>query len=115
MKVAIIGSRDVNDAHYAALCEKVPIGASEIISGGAQGADALAKRYATENKLMLTILEPDYAQYGRAAPHRRNEQIVERADYVLALWDGRSRGTAHVINTCIRTYTPVRVIMCKAQ
>ena len=115
MRVAISGSRSVTDAFYGKLCEKVPVGASEIISGGAKGADALARRYAEENRLPLTTIRPDYGTYGRAAPLKRNEQIVLRADYVLALWDGRSRGTAYVIDACIRAYTPVRVILCKNQ
>ena len=115
MRVAIIGSRGVTEDAYAALCEKVPVGASEIISGGASGADALAARYAAETGLPLTELRPDYAAYGRRAPLERTDRILARADYVLALWDGVSRGTAYAINACIRTYKPVRVILIKGE
>ena len=52
---------------------------------------------------------PDYARYGRAAPLRRNVQIVAYADLVLAFWDGKSRGTRFVIDQCRKQGVPVRV------
>lgn len=113
MRVAVIGSRTVDERFYFQLCAAMPLGVSEIVSGGAAGADQLAKRYAEENELKLTEFLPDYAKFGRAAPIRRNEQIVEYADEVIALWDGSSKGTARTINACITAYTPVRVFICK--
>lgn len=112
MRVAVIGSRQVTEEAYSALCEKIPVGASEIISGGAAGADALAERYAQEHHLVLTVIPPDYEAFGRRAPLVRTEQIVHRADYLLALWNGASRGTAYAIDFCLKTQTPVRVIPC---
>lgn len=112
MKVAIVGSRSVGAKHYPALCEKVPIGASMIISGGAKGADQLARQYAEESGLAYVEIVPDYAKFGRSAPIRRNQEIIRRADYVLVLWDGRSRGSAYVINRCLETGTAVRVLIC---
>lgn len=32
------------------------------------------------------------------APLKRNEKIVETADLIIALWDGKSRGTKYVID-----------------
>lgn len=112
MKIAIIGSRGVSAVHYETLCQAIPIGASHILSGGARGADMLARRYANENGLPLTEFLPDYATFGRTATLRRNHDIVDGADYVIALWDGVSRGTAAVICYCLETYTPVRVYIC---
>lgn len=113
MKVAIVGSRDITETHYTTLCLHVPVGASEIISGGATGADALAVRYAHENGLYLTEYLPNYKKFGRNAPLKRNEEIVSRADYVLVLWNGHSKGSARVVELCLRTYTPVRLLVCK--
>lgn len=112
MKVAIVGSRSVGPEHYDRMCEKIPIGASMIISGGAKGADLLAKRYAEENGLTYVEITPDYRKYGRAAPIRRNEEIVRLADYVLVLWDGQSQGAAYVIKHCLEVNTYVRTIIC---
>lgn len=111
MKVAIIGSRSVTMRSYEILCEKIPIGASLILSGGAQGADQLAKYYAEQNNLPYQEFLPDYKTFGRNAPLKRNESMIDHADYVLALWDGRSRGTAYGINYCIQSYTPVKVLI----
>ncbi len=113
MRIAVIGSRSVDERFYEQLCALVPRGASEIVSGGASGADALGKRYALENELKYTEFLPDYKKFGRSAPLKRNQAIVEYSDYVIALWDGRSRGTANAINACIKFYTEVRVVICK--
>jgi len=103
MRVAVIGSRTVDERFYGQLCLLMPRGATEIVSGGAKGADALGKRYAQENGL----------KYTEFAPLMRNVEIAEYSDYVIALWDGKSRGTAHAINACIKSYTEVRVVMCR--
>lgn len=113
MRVAIIGSRTLNNQSYEKLCQLVPIGASEIISGGAMGVDKLAERYAKENHLRFTAFLPNYKKYGKTAPILRNTQLVSYSDYVIALWDGTSRGTGNAIATCIKEYTPVRVLLCK--
>ena len=112
MKVAVVGSRTVSYLHYIKLCETIPIGASTIISGGAKGADALGKYYAEANNLFYEEYTPDYKTYGRAAPRRRNDTIIDRADYVIVLWDGKSRGSAYVMKRCIDCGTPLRVLIC---
>ena len=97
MKVAIIGSRtlQVND-----LGEYLPIGISEIVSGGAKGIDTQAREYAKKNDLPLKEFLPEYHKYGKSAPLKRNLQIVAYADTVVAFWDGVSKGTKYVINIC---------------
>jgi hypothetical protein len=95
---------------YSLLSENVPANASEVISGGAEGADKLAERYAREKNLRLTIHLPDYSSEGAKAPLSRNETIVDEADYVVALWDGKSRGTSHVIRLCIERNKPFKIV-----
>ena len=97
MKVAIIGSRNLNVEN---LQDYLPEGTDEIVSGGARGIDTCARNYALKNDLKLTEFRPEYNKYGRGAPLRRNETIVNYADMVLAFWDGESRGTKFVINYC---------------
>ena len=97
MKVAIIGSRNLNVEN---LQDYLPEGTDEIVSGGARGIDTCARNYALKNDLKLTEFRPEYNKYGRGAPLRRNETIVNYADMVLAFWDGESRGTKYVINYC---------------
>lgn len=106
MKVAVIGSRSISRVK---LEDYLPSDTDEIVSGGARGVDTCAREYALSHGLKLTEFEPDYTRYGRAAPLRRNDLIVEYADAVLAFWDGRSTGTQYVVRKCRETGTPVRV------
>lgn len=104
MKVAVIGSRSITS--YP-LEEVIPADTEEIISGGARGVDTLAREYAQAHGIPCTEIRPDYARYGKGAPLRRNLEIIEKADLVIALWDGKSTGTAHTIRKCREIGKPV--------
>ncbi len=104
MRVAVIGSRGLRVDH---LEDYLPEDVTEIISGGARGIDTCAKNYALAHGLKLTEFLPEYEKYGRGAPLRRNITIIEYADLVLAFWDGTSRGTKYVIDTCKQRNIPV--------
>lgn len=108
MKVAVIGSRNLT---VEDLGKYLPEGTSEIVSGGAKGVDTCAREYACANELKLTEFLPEYNRYGRGAPHKRNLQIIDYADCVLAFWDGQSRGTKFVIEHCRAQGKPVRVFL----
>ena len=94
MKLLIAGSRSIThfdlDGHIS---DDVDL----IISGGAKGIDTLAEQYADKNGIEKLIIRPKYEKYGRAAPIRRNEEMVDISDAVLAIWDGKSRGTAYTL------------------
>lgn len=111
MKVAVIGSRDACESAFNAILEQIPAGCSEIVSGGARGIDFLAKKAAKELGLKFTCCRPNYRKYGRFAPLVRNSEIVDRADYVLAFWDGASKGTRHVLICCIKRRKPFRIFL----
>ena len=97
MKTAVIGSRGltVDD-----LGKYLPEGTTEIVSGGAKGIDTCAREYANSHNIKLKEFLPEYERFGRGAPLKRNLQIIEYADIVLAFWDGKSRGTKYVIDNC---------------
>lgn len=106
MKVAVIGSRGLKVSN---LEQYLPDGVSEIISGGAKGVDTSAREYALSHGIKLTEFLPEYKKYGQSAPLKRNIQIIEAADVVLAFWDGSSRGTKYVIDNCNKRNIPVIV------
>ena len=97
MKIAVIGSRGlaVHD-----LEKYLPENVTEIVSGGAKGIDACARKYAIQNGVRLTEFLPDYNKYGKSAPLKRNINIINHSDMVVAFWDGKSRGTKFVIEHC---------------
>ncbi|SNR52958.1 SLOG family protein [Hymenobacter mucosus] len=107
--VAVAGSRSVRQcaALLARLRELAPAG---VVSGGAAGVDQLATAWARAHRVPLTELRPDYATHGPAAPHVRNAEIVRRADLVLVVWDGRSKGTLSALRAARRLGRPVELL-----
>lgn len=105
MKLAIIGSRTFND-YYAAeqvfLKEFREQDITEIVSGGAKGADLIGKDIAVNFKLKYKEFLPDWQKFGRSAGFRRNQDIIDYCDLVLAFWDGKSKGTANSIDIATR-------------
>lgn len=118
MRLAIIGSRTFND--YSKLATIIQghfyyphlneFFISEIISGGAKGADKLAEDYAENWSLKITVLKPDWNKYGKSAGFRRNQQIVDACDIVLAFWDGKSKGTQDSINKAKLAKKPTFIV-----
>jgi hypothetical protein len=105
LKIAVIGSRNVSFD----ISEYIPAEATSIISGGASGVDRLAELYADKMNIPKHIIKPDYEKYGKLAPLVRNEAIVNSADMVVAIWDGKSRGTKYVIEYARKVDKPLRV------
>lgn len=106
MKVAVIGSRTLKVRN---LERYLPKDTTEIISGGAKGIDSCAREYAISNYIRLTELLPNYSKYGKTAPLRRNIDIINSADLVLAFWDGKSSGTRFVIENCKKLGVPLEI------
>lgn len=125
MRVAIVGSRSIDDAEYVwreisvVLAQRThPDQPVTIISGGAKGVDTLAKEYAEQNGLDFVLFKPYHLVDNKAdfQPRyffSRNRQIVDNADLVMCLWDGESNGTEHVISYATRKGKALEVIIRK--
>ena len=107
MKLLVAGSRSIKECN---LEKYVPAGVTVIITGGADGIDMLAEKYADEKRLSKLILRPQYSVYGRSAPLKRNERMVELCDAVLIIWDGKSKGTKHTIRCAEKIGKPMILI-----
>lgn len=95
MKLAIIGSRGISGIDISPC---VPDGVDAVVSGGAVGVDRMGEEWARKNSVRLIRLLPDYGTHGRKAPLERDKQIVDCADAVLSIWDGKSSGTWFTMN-----------------
>lgn len=109
MKIAIVGSRNLK----VDIEQYIPDGVTLLVSGGAKGVDLSAQNYADKNNIQKLIFLPDYKTYGKTAPLVRNKLIVQNADIVVAIWDGKSRGTKFVINYAEKIGKPVKVCIVK--
>ena len=110
MKIAIVGSRGVSQIDIGIYVSSE----DEIVSGGAKGVDQCAADYAKRNGLMLTEFLPQYERYGRAAPIKRNEEIVKYCDKIIAFWDGKSRGTQSVLKYAEKLGKECQIILVKS-
>lgn len=102
-RLIITGGRDFNDHGYLRSCclpivDKLTIQHEVIImSGHAKGADMLGEMLAHEQGLKLEIYPADWKAHWRSAGFRRNEQMGDIANGLIAFWDGNSHGTQHMI------------------
>lgn len=115
-KIIIAGGRDFLD--YNLLREKVNKILQEkrvthkivIISGCARGADTLGLRYASENVFDVEEYPAEWDKYGKKAGYMRNVEMAENANALIAFWDGKSKGTKHMIDIATERNLPIRVI-----
>ena len=106
MKIAVVGSRDFDDYEFLKkILNYHPC--TQIISGGARGADTLAKQYAIEHGIPIKEFIPDWDTHGKSAGYLRNEQIVEACEELVAFWNGVSSGTMHSLRLAEDAGKPV--------
>lgn len=113
--LAIVGCRWFNN--YDLFCfyldkaiATLSIDFNKIISGGANGVDSMAIRYARERDIAFEEFPADWNRYGKRAGFIRNTTIVENATYVLAFWDRKSSGTFDTIEKCAKFNKEVHII-----
>ena len=107
MKLLVVGSRGIKNFD---LSKYISPDVDIIISGGAQGIDSLAENYADSHRISKYIIRPDYARYGRAAPIRRNDLMIDMADAVLVIWDGKSKGTQYILDRARKKNKPLALV-----
>ncbi len=73
------------------------------LHGGAVGFDRQVKNYASKNNIPQEEYLPDYSKYKKAAPLRRNDEMIEACDLIVVCYDGRkSGGTYYTINKAMK-------------
>ncbi len=114
-RVTIGGCRNYND--YDAFCDYVDMCLSNIrfnskiiiLSGHCTGTDTMAEKYAQDNGFGLEIYPAQWNLYGRSAGPIRNEQMVALSNFVIAFWDGKSKGTKNLIQNAREKHKPLRI------
>lgn len=104
-RVIIAGGREFNDYEILkdamvstglwARRKDTPL---EIVSGKARGADTLGEIFAKKNHIPVAEFPANWDKHGKSAGYKRNTQMAQNADVLLAFWDGESVGTKHMID-----------------
>lgn len=110
MKTIIAGSRNITSDKVLYVLDMTS-GISEVISGGAKGPDAIGEEWAIKKGIPVKRFPADWNKWGKSAGIRRNIEMLEYGDYLIAFWDGQSKGTKHIIETAPKYNVMVTTIL----
>lgn len=111
MKVLVCGSRHFEDYNLLrTVLDGIDI--TEIIHGGARGADTCANRYAKNHNIPVHRYDALWDLYGKRAGPIRNTQMLREGvpDYCVAFLAPDSRGTKNMIEQATKAGIEVKVI-----
>lgn len=110
MKVIIAGSRDIQDYPLVYACiERSVFTITEVVSGKCRGVDALGERWAMERGIPVKESPANWTKHGKSAGPKRNSQMAEYADALIALPGEDSKGTRDMIRKMKALGKPVHV------
>lgn len=121
MRVIIAGSRDIMPAvrqdvfSWRMKCVAYAVKESgfritTVLSGGARGIDAVGEAWAKEQDIEVERYPANWKKHGRAAGILRNNKMANNADALIAIWDGFSAGTRHMIETASARGLKIKVV-----
>jgi hypothetical protein len=109
MKVIVAGGRDYADFEHVTAVLKSHSEITEVVSGLARGADMMGWNYAFSNDIPIEEFPADWEHNGKAAGILRNKEMGDYAEALIAFWDGKSKGTKHMIDYMKSLNKPVTV------
>lgn len=117
-RVIIAGSRGITSYHYVDHAMGVAFdylrwpAFVRVVSGAARGVDRLGERWAREHGVAVKgfpVSPLEWQAAPRTAGHARNRRMAEYASHLVAIWDGTSGGTAHMVRAMRELGKPVLV------
>lgn len=121
LRIIVAGSRDFNDyqllsdtlMQYLNSIEYNPT-QIKFVSGAARGADTLGEQFAYTYGYEVKRFPADWDNLGKRAGYVRNaimaEYASEKTGVLFAFWDGKSKGTKHMIDLAKKHNLEVHVI-----
>ncbi len=111
MKVIIAGSREIAEINVdAAMTASGFKGAiKEVVSGGMMGVNRAGEDWAALSRITVNVFPADWARFGKSADIKRNEQMVEYADALVLIWNGKSTGIRSLRDTALKAGLKVYV------
>ena len=115
-KVIIAGGRDFDNAEMVEdTMKQLNIIVTEVVCGGASGADTLGREWAQKHNIPVKMFPAEWDTYGKYAGIKRNHEMGDYADFLVAFWDGYSTGTKDMITYMKNIGKHGRVIMYKIE
>ena len=105
MITIVCGGRDYADWHRVKIVLAIVNGIftiTQIVQGGARGADALARRWAIQCGIPVRTFDADWTRYGKRAGPMRNRQMADEAGAELCIAFPGGVGTANMIEEAKR-------------
>lgn len=121
MKVIIAGSRNIPktvqhcliDSSLTELFSQFGIVVTEVVSGTAKGGDKVGEERAKLNNIPIKKFPANWDEYGKRAGYLRNAEMAEYGEFLVAIWDGKSKGTKHMIDIAYKKGVPAKTIRFK--
>ncbi len=99
LKTIIAGGRNLTDYKLVEeACKQAPWIITEVVSGMAKGVDSLGEEWANNHNIPIKQFPANWEKYGKRAGPIRNIEMGDYADALIAVYDGKSRGTGHMID-----------------
>lgn len=111
-RVIIAGGRDFDDFRtLSEVCMRILQNKEnvEVVSGMANGADKLGEQFARFMGYPIKQFPANWDEIGKSAGYKRNKEMTEYADALIAFWDGNSKGTKHMIDLAKKMNLKVRI------
>ena len=98
VKVIVAGSRSIADIKVVTQAiEESGFEVDEVVSGTARGVDTIGEEWAKSKGIPVKKFPADWNGLGKRAGFVRNAEMADYADALVAVWDGKSRGTENMI------------------
>lgn len=112
MRTIIAGSRTITDPYILIdAIDSCGWEITKVLCGMAKGVDELGRQWALDCDISVYYYPPVWRvgeAYDKFAGFKRNIEMAKNADALLAVWDGISKGTGHMIDTArkykLKTY-----------
>lgn len=117
MRTIIAGGRDFDDYDFMvealSYVESCGWSIHEVVCGTARGADTLGEAWGRDTEKQIERFIAQWDKFGKRAGYLRNADMAEYAEALVAFWDGKSKGTKHMIDTAVKKGLYVKVFNYK--
>jgi len=114
MKTIIAGSREITDlSTIEKAIKESKFEITSVVSGGCRGVDRTGESWASNHRISCEVISANWDLLGKAAGYIRNEEMAQKAEALVAIWDGTSTGTRNMISIAKRHGLKVHVFMVK--